>query len=101
MSDRTLNQLLADDHAALSRRLEQAPLTERVMARIVRRQRRKWIVLGSAAIAGMILAASQMPSLEPLHLAVLGNNLPSATMLMGALLIAATTAVLVWNLGQE
>lgn len=103
MPDRTLSQLLADDHAQLTHKLEQRPLTNAVMARLARRARRKWIVLGAAAIAGATLAASQISSLElePLHLAVLGPNGPSATMLAGAALIAVTTAVLGWSLGQE
>lgn len=100
MPDRTLSQLLSDDHATLTRKLDQQPLSGAVMARIVGRTRRRWIVLG-AAIAGAVLTASQIPSLAPVHLVVLGMTVPGVWMLIGAGLIAATSAVLGWNLGQE
>jgi hypothetical protein len=103
MPDRTLSELLAADHAQLARELEKSALTGKVMARIGRRARLKAMVLGSAAIAGAALAASQISALHvgALHLDGFSLGGPGVAALAGAALIAATSAVLGWNLGQD
>ena len=69
--------MLMADHAALTRALERRPLTEAVLARLARRSRRKWIVLGAAALAGVALAGSQMMALAPVHVWRCGSMTPT------------------------
>ncbi|MDE2464241.1 MAG: hypothetical protein KGO02_11070 [Alphaproteobacteria bacterium] len=100
MSDR-LSEWLHNDHAALSAALERTPLTDTVLARLARRQRREQIVLGVAVLAGMGLAAWQLPALKFLHLPSFGFAVPDASLLAGTLLIGATVAVFGWSLGER
>lgn len=100
MPDGALSRLLAEDQAALTRRLEREPLTEAVLTRLARRERRRWTVLGLAALAGVVVAASQLPMLLPLTTTGFGIAVP-AVLTAGMLLIAATTAALGWNLGER
>lgn len=100
MSDR-LSEWLREDHTGLSAALESAPLTEVVLTRLARRQRWKQIILGLAAVAGMGLAAWQLPGLKFLHLPSLGFAMPDASLVAGTLLIGATVAVFGWSLSER
>ena len=100
MQDR-LSEWLREDHVALSEALERAPLTDAVLARLARRQRQERIVLGLAAMAGVVLAAWQLPALKFLQLPSFGVPVPDASLLAGTLLIAATVAVFGWNLSER
>lgn len=75
MPDR-LSEWLREDHVKLSEALDRAPLTDYVLARLVRRRRSEWIVLGMAAVVGMGLATWQLPELRFLHLPSFGFGLP-------------------------
>lgn len=101
MQDRAITDWLAADHTALSRQLEKRPLTEAVLARLAWRDRRKWMVLGAAAAAGVGLAGWQLTALAPVHALALRLNDPNLTLLTGTLLIAATAAALSWALAGE
>lgn len=95
-----LREWLCEDHAALSAMLERAPLTDLVLARLSRRQRKERMVLGLAVMAGAGLAAWQLPTLKFLHLPSFGFAVPDVSLLAGALLIAITAAVFSWNLNE-
>ncbi|MGC8535149.1 MAG: hypothetical protein ACP5QR_06385 [Rhizomicrobium sp.] len=100
MSDR-LSEWLREDHVGLSASLESTPLTDAVLTRLARRQRREQIILSLAALTGMGLATWQLPGLKFLHLPSFGFALPDASLLAGMLLIGATVAVFGWNLVER
>jgi hypothetical protein len=100
MQDR-LSELLREDHIALSAALERAPLTDAVLSRLARYQRRERIALGLAVLVGLGLAAWQLPALRFLHLTTFGLAVRDLSLLGGTLVIAATAAVFGWSLSER
>jgi hypothetical protein len=100
MQDR-LSELLRNDHITLSVALEQPPLTDAVLSRLARRQRREQIALGLAVLVGLGLAAWQLPALRFLHLPTFGFAVRDLSLLAGTLVIGATVAVFGWSLSER